>query len=166
MFRRQGDMSCRAVGDDDEAGLQGRTTMKGDDEANVSAFKGNPVMAEGLKAIGMAPPTPSAMENESEGEKRRSVYFGVLTSPVDSSSVPSAETRANLRELAAENLMNIDSNERSRRLLVARIFFVVTAILATILYLETDANSLSRFLIIFFPMNLGLGYYKSAKSGL
>jgi len=121
-------------------------------------FQGSRIMMEALEFMGM--------KAGEKGAKNKKIMFGVLTTDVDESSIPSDEERAALRDQASLSLTNIDKEERMRRRLVGRLFIAGTAFLSAILYFKVGADSLTRFVAVFFPLNLGIGYLKSAESGL
>ena len=95
----------------------------------------------------------------------KKVVFGVGTAQVNPDDIPNDKQRAVLREEASRTLTNIDAEERGRRRLVGNAMLVSSAVLAVLLYVKGVAG-IPRFFAVFFPFNLGLGYYKSAEAGL
>ena len=98
------------------------------------------------------------------GGQRKQIFFGVLQTEVDESSIPSDEERAQLRAEAAANLMNINMPERDRRRLAGTGMSALTALLAVGL-LATHAGPAAR-LAIAPPLFLSYGYLASAQTGL
>ena len=162
--KRGGAVVMRRRAIDENKDGESAEASSGSASTPVSSFQGNPIMAEGLKTVGIA--APSSSSSSSAAPARKKIYFGVFTQDVDPASVPSAETRDTLRQNARNSLTNIDDAERDRRRVVGQVLLAASAILAAVLYLETDANAITRFLVVFLPFNLGLGYYKSAENGL
>ena len=117
--------------------------------ASSAGQKVREVAREGMAKAGFA-----------EGKK---VVFGVLTTDVE--DVPDEATRAARREEAARALTNIDEEERGRRRVVGNVMLAASAVIAAALYAK-GVGGFARFITVFFPFNLGLGYYKSAQSGL
>ena len=98
------------------------------------------------------------------GGSDRQIWFGVLQRQVDPTTVPSAEERTKLREVAAAELTNIDAAERERRLLAGGVFSVFTVALAYAL-LATHAAPLARAAIAP-PLFLSYGFIASWRTGL
>ncbi|KAL1526539.1 hypothetical protein AB1Y20_015248 [Prymnesium parvum] len=98
-----------------------------------------------------------------EGKGRR-IAWGLLTTEVDSSSVPSDMERQQLREAAASQLVNIDQAERDRRKMAGSILSVATVCIAVAL-LAAHADAAARAAILPFVF-LSNGYLASAREGL
>ena len=99
-----------------------------------------------------------------EGKK---VFFGPI--PIDVGPIPSPEESERRRIEAAQNLMNIDAEERARRAQAARVMLGVTAVYMAWSALIADDGSLGGHVIRFasvVPIFLALGYRLSAETGL
>ena len=129
-------------------------------ERESETFESNPIAKEALERMGM---TTSSNGDTNGGKPNKKVVYGVFTADV--TDIPSDEERARRREAAAASLTNIDDAERARRRNVGTIALVVSIGLAVLLYAR-GVGGVQRFLYIFFPFNLGLGFYRSAQNGL
>ena len=99
-----------------------------------------------------------------EGKK---IVWGVLTEEVGE-KVPE-DTASKLREEAAQNLTNIDEEERDRRDRAGSVIYAITAVFALYLSIFVDQGDFAGHLMRFsvFPFfSLGYGYKQSAKEGL
>jgi hypothetical protein len=97
----------------------------------------------------------------------KSIYFGVLTK--DSGTETPPEDAARLRQLAAENLTNIDDAERARRDQAGDVMTIVAILYTIWASLIADNGDFSGHiirLVSMMPIFLAYGYKKSAKSGL
>ena len=98
----------------------------------------------------------------------KSIYFGVLTKDVNPEST-SPEEAARMRQLAAENLTNIDDAERARRDQAGDIMILVSALYVVWASLFADDGEFGGHILrmaAVMPIFLAYGYKKSAKSGL
>lgn len=95
------------------------------------------------------------------------VKYGVLQEPVNQAEVDAIpeSRREELRQKAAEELTNIDQEERDRRALIGQILLSSTALLAVLAYIRGDPWWL-RFIEVILPLNAGLGFSASAREGL
>lgn len=104
-----------------------------------------------------------------EGDKGKSIVYGVFSADVDESKIPSSEERAQLRQQAAVDLVNIDMMERERRDQVGT--FATYASIAYIIWVSLFADDggfvghILRFFAVV-PIALAYGYKTSAKMGL
>ena len=126
-------------------------------ERESETFESNFIAREALERMGIM--TTSGDEKK----PNKKVVYGVFTADV--TDVPSDEERVRRREAAAASLTNIDAEERARRNLVGTVALIASVGLALVLYTR-GVGGVQRFLYIFFPFNLGLGYYRSAQNGL
>ena len=131
-------------------------SMKSDRESET--FESNPIAREALERMGM-----TTSSDEADGKPNKKIVYGVFTADV--TDIPSDDERARRREAAAASLTNIDDEERARRNLVGTIALIASFGLAVLLYAR-GVGGVQRFLYIFFPFNLGLGFYRSGQNGL
>lgn len=96
--------------------------------------------------------------------KGRKIAWGVFQQEIDPASVPSDEERASRREAAEEMLVNIDGDERSRRLKAGLAMSAATVALAVGL-LAGHAPLATRFAVAP-PLFLAVGFLASAQQGL
>lgn len=97
----------------------------------------------------------------------KSIYFGVFQRDVRAEAgreTPSDDVRAARRARAREELVNIDDEERARRLDVGKVAGGVTLVMA-IAQLALGASRIERA-VIAIPLFFALGFVGSAKSGL
>lgn len=111
-----------------------------------------------------ADPIASVFSKLFAGDSGRKIYLGVLQRDVDPDTVPSMEERAGRRDNAARELVNIDDDERERRLYVGGALSVVTLALGAFL-LTSHAPAVER-LAIAPPLFLSYGYIASWQKGL
>jgi len=109
-------------------------------------------------------PVATVMSTAFKAGEGRRIAWGLLTEEVEPSSIPSDAERAALREQAAEDLVNIDQNERDRRRIAGTALSVATAALALAL-LAAQVGALTRAAILP-PVFLATGYLASADEGL
>lgn len=108
-------------------------------------------------------PMKSVMEKQFKVGK--SIAWGVLQKDVDASSIPDAETQAELRAQAESSLTNIDSTERGRRRLVGVIAATSSAAIYTGM-LVFKTTFIFRLLGLYLPVSIAAGFLKSAEEGL
>lgn len=97
----------------------------------------------------------------------KSIYFGVFQRDVraeEGRETPSDDVRAARRARAREKLVNIDDEERARRLDVGKVAGGVTLVMA-IAQLALGASRIERA-VIAIPLFFALGFVGSAKTGL
>jgi hypothetical protein len=98
----------------------------------------------------------------------KSIYFGVLTKDANPETT-SSEEAAKLRQLAAENLTNIDDAERARRDQAGDVMIAVSAFYIIWASLFADDGGFGGHVLrmaAVMPVFVAYGYKKSAKSGL
>jgi hypothetical protein len=98
----------------------------------------------------------------------KSIYYGVFTKDTDRDTT-STEDAAKLRQLAAENLTNIDDAERARRDQAGNVMAVVSALYVIWASLVADDGGFGGHVLRLFavmPIFLAYGYKESAKAGL
>lgn len=98
----------------------------------------------------------------------KSIYYGVLTKDANPKST-SPEEAAQLRQIAAENLTNIDDAERARRDQAGDIMIAVSALYVIWASLIADDGEFGGHILrmaALMPIFLAYGYKESAKSGL
>ena len=99
----------------------------------------------------------------------KAIIYGPIAIDVDESKRVTDEESFQLRKVAAENLQNINKDERERRANASKIAAVVTAVYASAATLLWDHGGFEghflRFLTVI-PMFLAFGYSKSAETGL
>ena len=120
----------------------------------------NPVL---MSSSNEESPMKSVMEKQFKVGK--SIAWGVLQKDVDASSIPDAETQAELRAQAASSLTNIDSTERDRRRLVGVIAATSSAAIYTGM-LVFKTTFIFRLLGLYLPVSIAAGFLKSAEEGL
>merc|ERR1719231_178695 len=96
--------------------------------------------------------------------QQRKIAWGVFQQPVDPSTVPSDEERARWRATAAEQLVNIDAEERERRRTAGLAMGAFTVVLGAAL-LSWHVPAAAR-LAISPPLFLSVGYLASWREGL
>jgi hypothetical protein len=94
----------------------------------------------------------------------KQIKFGLFTSDVDPSTMPSEEERARLRERAAADMSVIDDAERARRTRVGYAGAAGTAALAAGLLVAHAPLPVRAALIV--PIWLFNGYIDSGRTGL
>lgn len=95
----------------------------------------------------------------------RRVKNGVFTEVVKQEEIPPVEEQRRRIERATKELSNIDDEERERREKIGSAALLVTVVVGSALYVS-GASSVTRFLAIWLPLNLSLGFLRSAESGL
>lgn len=108
-------------------------------------------------------PMKSVMEKQFKVGK--SIAWGVLQKDVDASSIPDAETQAELRAKATSSLTNIDLTERGRRRLVGIVAATGSAAIYTGM-LVFKTTFIFRLLGLYLPISIAAGFLKSADEGL
>jgi hypothetical protein len=98
----------------------------------------------------------------------KSIYFGVFTNDAKKDAT-TPEDAAVLRQLATENLTNIDDAERARRDQAGDIMGIVSALYIIWASLFADDGGFGGHvlrMVAVMPIFLAYGYKKSAKDGL
>ena len=98
----------------------------------------------------------------------KSIYFGAFTKDANPNATP-AEEAAKVRQLASENLTNIDDAERARRDQAGDVMTVLSAMYVLWASLFADDGGFGGHvlrMIAVMPIFLAYGYKKSAQSGL
>mmetsp|Transcript_21330 Transcript_21330/g.32497 ORF Transcript_21330/g.32497 Transcript_21330/m.32497 type:complete len:201 (+) Transcript_21330:43-645(+) len=112
-------------------------------------------MTKGLKAGGIE-----------EGKK---ITYGVFAQDV-TEKIVSEEQASRLRATAAENLMNIDDEERARRAQVGNALLLLSVVIASYNSLFVDQGDfvghVGRFISVLPVFTFGYAYNASAKEGL
>jgi hypothetical protein len=100
-------------------------------------------------------------------------YYGPIAVPLESvasSATPfSAEQTAQLRQQAAQQLINIGPDERERRRQAGQVMYVLSAVYIVWSTLWIDQGDLLGHLVRFvaaLPLFLAVGYQRSAQEGL
>lgn len=103
----------------------------------------------------------STLYGSREGKR---IVWGVFQTSVGESTVPSAPVQLARREAAAQDLVNIDADERTRR----RVAGVVLGAFTLALGIFLSGSHVDTFtkLAIGPPLFLSVGFYASAREGL
>lgn len=93
----------------------------------------------------------------------KKITWGVLTDEV-TGPLPSEAEQSRLRAVAAEKLVNIDADERTRRRTVGQLAYIFTFVLGTAMIFY-PVPAVAR-LGLFVPLSLAQGFTASADKGL